>query len=1356
LSLSLNLNLIIMKTILSKAILLIACYTIAVHGYTQEPPIAPSDLTATPSETDYEILLTWTDNSDNETGFYLLREQSDQDNPVAYHLPANTISFTDTLVEANTVYYYYLHAKNETVYSDPASAEAILLRQEPPAPENVSATQGPMIFIQISLTDNSDLETGYEIQHSTHPGEDGYFTKKIPGGASGSVVTTYINDEVHSYGSFYPRNATVYIRVRAFILDKGHYIYGSFSPVISAVTRGIPEIPSDFSSTMEGGHIRLNWTDNSNHEAVYFLTRFQYQFNPIGARITVLPADATAYTDTTAETNIQYTYRLVAADYAEYILYPPQYWGDFFLKPERFAETTGVRLFLPPAPTEVTAEGISTEAIRIRFADNSDYEQYFSVEAATSPEGPFTTVWSEPTGGAVTEFEMSPFDPGTTYYLRVRGAGGVPPEIEYGPYSSVVSATTFSIPGHQRLWGVSSTYPNGVFSMNTDGSDLQVMSFNSTVFGSIFNGFLQLSSGEMVVSAREPVGVLTKIGPGGAAPLYGVLGYIENITIGGMAQGSNEKIYAMWGAPVNAGKFQGMLEFTTDGTSYAHIPMPSTDFSSEFYLTSTPGGTYGVSWGDPNNNGFVYKLNSTFTGTQKVYQFTGSEGGHRPAGKLLAGADGFLFGYTTRGGVSNKGSFFKVKEDGTQFEKLFDVAVKKITDQDGSGKFQTLLDVIAEGYRPATDEAGNYYVHGESGIYKVGSDGFLIAKISNTPVIYTALITPAFQHVVRVSSIEDGATNLPTTLTIAVDTFQGAARYDLQISTSPDFAVLVYEAGNDEPLFQVDSLEAYTTYYARARANIWPYYGEFISFATGQSPMPASAKIYLNTDEDGPTMLNKDGSDPYALEMSGSLEPGAFELFQTTVGDLLTVSSGGVSGNGTIGKITSSGFTKLYDAQYHEEFQDIMRRSVEGDDGYIYFLKFSQGFKAIVRFKPDGTAYETYRANHPYLMKGSRLTNASDGIFGVSFGLNENKGFIYKLKSDLAGVDIVYTFGPDSLGVRPEGQLLAGRDGFLYGTARSGGINRSGVIFRVSQQGTQYKILHHFQWQAGAYPESKLVQDENGSIYGATQLGGKSGQGVLFKIHEDGTGYQVLLHLQDIDAYAYYLADLIAGQDGYIYGSAGGARLFRTKTNGTGTEILIDGNDAAASTTPLRLIRQPFVPQVAVVTPEDQAEDVPVDFTIEVNEFTGAAHYFLELSTSADFSGEITTLTSGTPSVAVSDLEYSTTYYTRVRSSLLPYYGEVTSFTTRSSAALAREAATQSSEEYALYPNPSSNTFTMDAGQTVIHAISVSDMNGTVLYENNNPGTEEPLQFGGDLKNGIYILKVRTQGGVRMERLVKK
>jgi hypothetical protein len=1345
-----------MKTILSKAILLIVFYAIAVYGHAQEPPVAPSDFTATPSETDYEILLVWTDNSDNETGFVLIREEPF--NTVTYELPANATGFMDTHVEANVVYHYYLRATNEAGYNGEVAAEVTLFREQPPAPENISATQGPLIFIQISFTDNSDLETGYEIQHSDYPDQDGYYTKKIPGGTLGSVITTYINDELNPHGSFYPMNSTVYIRVRAFILDEGHYIYGPFSPVISAVTRGLPETPSDFTSIVEGGHILLNWTDNSNHEAVYFLTRFEREFNPNGARITVLPANTTSYTDTTAEPNIQYFYWLVAIDYAEYIRYPPRFRGDLFLNPERVAETTAGYVLLPPAPTDVTAEAVSPESIRIRFTDNSDYEWWYEVEAATSPEGPFVVVWIETVFAPAVEVEISPFEPGTTYYLRVRGAGGMEQQIEYGPYSSVVSATTLSI--QQRLWGVSSTYPKEVFSMNTDGSDLQVMSFNSTAFGFDFNGFLQLSSGEVLVSAEHPGGVLTKIGPGGAAPLYQELGYIENITISGMAQGSNEKIYAMWGAPVNAGKFQGMLEFATDGTSYVHIPMPSTDFSSEFYLTSTPGGTYGVSWGDPNNNGFVYKLNSTFMGTQKVYQFTGSEGGHRPVGKLLAGADGFLFGYTSRGGVSNKGSFFKVKEDGTQFEKLFDVAVKKITDQDGSGKFQTLLDVIAEGYRPATDEAGNYYVHGEAGIYKVGSDGFLIAKISNTPVIYTALITPAFQHVVKVSSIEDGATNQPTTLTVAVDTFQGAARYDLQISTTPDFAALVYEAGNEEPHFQVDSLEAYTTYYVRARPNNWPYYGESISFTTGQSSLPATAMIYLTTDEDGPTMLNKDGSDPYPLEMSASLEPGAFELFQTTGGDLLTVSSGGASGYGAIGKITSSGFTKLYDAHYAGEFSDIMRRSVEGDDGYIYFLKFSGGFKAIVRFKPDGTAYETYGVSQPYLMKASRLTNASEGIFGVSFGLNENKGFIYKLKYDLTGVDVVYTFGPDSLGVRPEGELLAGRDGFLYGTARSGGINHSGVIFRVSQQGTQYNVLHRFQWQNGAYPESKLVQDENGSIYGTTQMGGKSGQGVLFKIDENGTGYQVLLHLKDIDAYAYYLTDLLAGQDGYIYGSAGGVRLFRIKTDGTGTEILIDGNNAAASATPLRLIRQPFVPEVSVVTPEDQAADVPVDLTIEFNEFTGAAHYFVELSTSADFSGEITTVSSETTSVAVSGLEYSTTYYARVRSSLLPYYGAVTSFTTgSSSAALAREAVTQSSEEYeatAVYPNPSSNTFTMEAGQTVVHAITVSDMNGNVLYEKRNPDTEKSLQFGGELRTGIYILRVRTPGGVKMVRLVKK
>ncbi len=134
--------------------------------------------------------------------------------------------------------------------------------------------------------------------------------------------------------------------------------------------------------------------------------------------------------------------------------------------------------------------------------------------------------------------------------------------------------------------------------------------------------------------------------------------------------------------------------------------------------------------------------------------------------------------------------------------------------------------------------------------------------------------------------------------------------------------------------------------------------------------------------------------------------------------------------------------------------------------------------------------------------------------------------------------------GPD--GLNPIAPLMLASDGKMYGTtpqARSTDPNESGsgTIFRITTGGafTQLKL---FGFQEGAEPRGRLVQHPaDGYLYGVTRLGGPYQDGVVYRIHPSGTGFQVLHRFGFDGGYASTGSEpadgLVIADDGSFYGT---------------------------------------------------------------------------------------------------------------------------------------------------------------------------------------------------------------------------
>jgi uncharacterized repeat protein (TIGR03803 family) len=175
---------------------------------------------------------------------------------------------------------------------------------------------------------------------------------------------------------------------------------------------------------------------------------------------------------------------------------------------------------------------------------------------------------------------------------------------------------------------------------------------------------------------------------------------------------------------------------------------------------------------------------------------------------------------------------------------------------------------------------------------------------------------------------------------------------------------------------------------------------------------------------------------------------------------------------------------------------------------------------------------------------------------GTVFAVHTDGTGFTNLHSFTAAADPYYT---NSDGRGPSaGLILSGST--LYGTAGSGGSGGNGTVFAVNTDGTSFTNLHTFAAPQccsqtnsdGAYPRDGLVLLGN-TLYGTASASGSSGEGTVFAVHTDGTGF-TNLHSFTATPAPYYTNSDGAGPGGLIlsgnslYGTAGGGGSSRAGT----------------------------------------------------------------------------------------------------------------------------------------------------------------------------------------------------------------
>ena len=235
-------------------------------------------------------------------------------------------------------------------------------------------------------------------------------------------------------------------------------------------------------------------------------------------------------------------------------------------------------------------------------------------------------------------------------------------------------------------------------------------------------------------------------------------------------------------------------------------------------------------------------------------------------------------------------------------------------------------------------------------------------------------------------------------------------------------------------------------------------------------------------------------------------------LIRDEVGNLYgTTEIGGALGVGTIFKVDPSGTeTVLYsfagqpDAQYPEA------GLIRDEQGNFYGTTSAGGVYGLgTVFEFDASGHESVLHSFAGGFQGdgqgpdAALLRAPNGdLYGATFQGGEGIGAVFKV--DASGNEtILHAFGSvQNDGAYPESPLVSDSRGNLYGTTIQGGTAGipGGIVFQISAQG-EYSIVYDFGGKSdGSAPAGPLLLGSDGNIFGTTSSGGTVGPGTVYEL----------------------------------------------------------------------------------------------------------------------------------------------------------------------------------------------------------------------------------------------------------------
>lgn len=332
-------------------------------------------------------------------------------------------------------------------------------------------------------------------------------------------------------------------------------------------------------------------------------------------------------------------------------------------------------------------------------------------------------------------------------------------------------------------------------------------------------------------------------------------------------------------------------------------------------------------------------------------------------------------------------------------------------------------------------------------------------------------------------------------------------------------------------------------------------------------------------------LYNFKGSADGRTPLGGLVRDSAGNLYGTTY-------SGGVYNAGTVFKLDSMGRETLlytFSGQADGAYPGSLIRDPAGNlygiaawGGDTSCAVASYGCGTVFELDTTGafTVLHTFAAGTDGAVPTGLVRDATGDFYGTTFyggdmpcPLGFGCGTVFRL--DASGKEaVLYNFTGGTDGEGPIG-LTLGSEGSLYGATYYGGDTACGgydgdgcgTVFKVDRTGAEV-VLHGFAGGTdGSTPNSELVVDAAGNLYGTTYDGGGAalcpglfvyGCGTVFRV--DASGKETVLYSFGGRTDGAAPGGLVGDAAGNLYGTAGGGNfafgmVFKVDTAGAETVL---------------------------------------------------------------------------------------------------------------------------------------------------------------------------------------------------------
>lgn len=182
---------------------------------------------------------------------------------------------------------------------------------------------------------------------------------------------------------------------------------------------------------------------------------------------------------------------------------------------------------------------------------------------------------------------------------------------------------------------------------------------------------------------------------------------------------------------------------------------------------------------------------------------------------------------------------------------------------------------------------------------------------------------------------------------------------------------------------------------------------------------------------------------------------------------------------------------------------------------------------------------------------GDLLFDQAGNIYGATLegGMTPCGGYgcgtVYKLTHSGSGwtEDVLYRFTNGADGGFPAGGVVSDPSGNLYGATTNGGSSDLGTVFKLTHSGSGWteSVIYSFQGGTdGSNPQTGVILDVSGNLYGTTYAGGMESGGTVFRLTPSGGSWTLTAFYDFSGGFGSggpYRGELMMDAGGNLYGT---------------------------------------------------------------------------------------------------------------------------------------------------------------------------------------------------------------------------